>query len=239
MPRTYTGVVAVAVATLALSQQACSATDPDTSAAAPAVTASETATTASPTVTTADPTARSDDDAPATPRHRSSSSKASRDTAGSADRILQGRRQVVIKPVQSSESVLALADDNRLTTTDGAAGRSLFVLTPNGRSYLIKTATAGRGGEPSCLGVRSNGSDPLTVEAAACDAGRAEQLFTIRAQGRRDAAGRPVYSISNRGAFLRLAGRSGLIAEELGDSPLTTTFTFVDNGPATLPQLGD
>jgi hypothetical protein len=127
-------------------------------------------------------------------------------------------------------------DRGRLSLTDGEAEHGLFVLTPSGDKYLIKTAKAGAGGEPSCLGVKNNGSASLTVEAAACDAGRAGQLFTITRQQARTEDGSPTYAISNRSAFLQVFP-SGLIAEELGDAPLKTTFAFVDNGPATLPAL--
>ena len=155
----------------------------------------------------------------------------------SKDPILAGRRQVVIKPIPSFESIVVVDAKGRLSLTDGEAEHGLFVLTPVGDKYQIKTAKAGAGGEPSCMGVKSNGSASLTVEAAACDAGRAGQLFTITRQKGKDADGDPTYAISNRGAFLQVFPKSGLIAEELGDSPLKTTYAFVDNGPATLPSL--
>jgi hypothetical protein len=151
--------------------------------------------------------------------------------SSAADPILAGRRQVVIKPIPSTESIVAVDDRGRLTLTDGEAEFGLFVLAPVGDKFLIKTAKAGAGGEPSCLGIRNNGSSPLTVEATACDTRRAGQLFTITRQ-RADDRGRPTYAISNQGAFLQVFPRTGLIAEELGDAPLKTTYAFVDNGPA-------
>jgi hypothetical protein len=156
--------------------------------------------------------------------------------AAKTDPILAGKRQIVIKPVQATESIVALDERGRLILTDGEAEHGMFVLTPSGGKYLIKTAKAGAGGEAACLGIKHNGSKPLTVEAAACDAGRSGQLFTIARLQDKDKQGRPTYAISNQGAFLRIA-HSGLIAEELGDAPLTTTYAFVDNGPATLPIL--
>jgi hypothetical protein len=72
--------------------------------------------------------------------------------------------------------------------------------------------------------------------ATACDASRAGQLFAITAERKKDARGRPTYAIANQGAFLQ-ERKTGLIAEELGDSSLTTTFSFVDNGPTSLPSL--
>jgi hypothetical protein len=146
------------------------------------------------------------------------------------DPILAGERQVVIKPIPSSESIVAVDDRGRLTLTDGEVGHSLFVLTPSGGKYLIRTTAA------ACLGIRTNPGGPLTVEAAPCDAGRPGQLFTINPQKTKD-QGRPTYAISNQDAFLQVFPRSGLVAEELGDAPLKTTFAFVDNGPSTLPSL--
>jgi len=149
--------------------------------------------------------------------------------------ILAGKRQVVIKPNPSSESIVAYDAKGRLSLIDGEAEHSLFVLTPAGDKFLVKTAKATSGGEPDCAGIKSNGSASLTVVAAPCDASRSGQLFTITEQ-KKNANGEPTYAISISGAFLQV-GRSGLIAEELGDSTLKTTFSFIDNGPATLPIL--
>lgn len=145
-------------------------------------------------------------------------------------------RQLVIRPARSTESIVVLDDRGRLGLTDGEAEHGMFVLTRVGDRYLIKTAKPGAGGEPSCLGVRNNGRGPLTVEAAACDTGRAGQLFTITRQPAGGRGGDPTYAISNRDAYLQVSG-SGLIAEELGDAPLRTTYAFVDNGPAVLSSL--
>ncbi|GGN87365.1 hypothetical protein GCM10010112_69930 [Actinoplanes lobatus] len=224
MLRRNISAVAV-VATLALTQQACSSSSepagqPATQAAAPA---SATPVPASaPAAADAEPSATAAGDSTGA-------------TAG-GDPILAGRRQVVIKPIETTESIVVL-EKGKLTTTDGEAEHSLFVFTPHNGKYLIKTAKADAGGEPSCLGIKSNGSNPLTVVAAACDTSRAGQLFTVEPVGRKDGEGRPIYSISNGDAFLQLSGRYGVIAQELGDAPLSTTYALVDNGPSTLPAL--
>jgi hypothetical protein len=213
-----------------LSQQACSPVD-RTSGGPIAFTTppAESAAPASTTSSGARPSAGPADGGPSRGGTKAATGKA-------GDPILAGRRQVVIKPIPSLESIVVVDNRGRLTLTDGEAEHGLFVLTPAGDKYLIKTAQAGAGGEPSCLGVKNNGSASLTVEAAACDAGRAGQLFTITRQQAKTKDGSPTYAISNRGAFLQVFP-SGLIAEELGDAPLKTTFAFVDNGPATLPAL--
>ena len=151
--------------------------------------------------------------------------------------ILAGKSQVVIKPNPSFESIVVVDPKGRLSHTDGEAEHSLFVFTPVGDKFQIKTAKVGAGGEPSCMGVKSNGSNPLTVVAAACDTSRGGQLFTITEQKKKDSEGDPTYAIANDGAFLQIFRKNGLIAQELGDSPLETTYSFVDNGPSKLPAL--
>ncbi|MFG1607541.1 hypothetical protein [Actinoplanes sp. NPDC049265] len=189
----------------------------------------------------APPSATATDPAPAASPSPSSSSSPSpsattKSESGSSGSPLSGRRQVVIRPNPSTESIVAVDAKGRLTLTDGQPEHSLFVFSPVGGKYQIKTATAGTGGEPDCMGVKSNGSAPLTVVATACDTSRAGQLFDVARQKKNDAQGRPTYTIANQGAFLQ-ERPTGLIAEELGDSPLETTFSLVDNGPSTLPSL--
>ncbi len=232
------------VAALLLTQQACSSTTPDaaapaaTTAPAPApdVTSDRPATPEEPAEQPAEPDEPGSEDSAPSPR--ASSTSPARPATGSSGDVLSGGRQVVIRPLPSSGSVVAVDGDGRLITTDGD-GSALFVLTPTGGQHLIRTATAGAGGEASCMKLTANGSNPLTVRAAACDAGDSGQLFSIRKQGAKDAAGRSTYTISSGGAYLQVSAQNGLIAEELGDGPVRTTFSFVDNGKATLPQLGD
>ncbi len=155
--------------------------------------------------------------------------------AKAADPILAGKRQVVIKPLPSFEEIVAIDAKGRLTVTDGNPAFGLFVLSPVGSKWQIKTAKAGDGKKAACIGIRNNGTAPLTAVAATCDATRAGQLFDITRQQAKD-NGLPTYAISNRSAYLQNFPSSGLIAEELGDAPLLTTFSFVDNGAA--PKLG-
>ena len=225
------------VAALLLTQQACSSTTPDAAAPAPTTTQAP-----APDEAPARPAAPDEpaepDTGDSTPSPRASSTTATRPATGSSGDVLSGTRQVVIRPLPSSGSVVAVDGTGRLTTTDGD-GSALFVLTPTGGQHLIRTATAGAGGEASCMKLTANGSNPLTIRASACDAGDSGQLFSIRKQRAKDAAGRSTYTISSGGAYLQVSAGNGLIAEELGDGPVRTTFTSVDNGKATLPQLGD
>ena len=156
-------------------------------------------------------------------------------SAAATDPILTGKRQVVIKPIPSFESIVAIDGKGRLNLTDGDAYYALFVLSPVGNKFQIKTAKAGDGPKAACIGVKNNGSKALTAVAAKCDAKRAGQLFTVT-KLKAKSNGRPTYAISNGGAFLQYFPRTGLILEELGDAKLTTSYSFVDNGAA--PKLG-
>jgi hypothetical protein len=157
------------------------------------------------------------------------------------DDPLSGRRQVNLVPLDKGKevpgSVLAVTQSGRVQVTPGRGDSALFVPVRTGDGYLIKVGTPRRGGEASCLKVRSNGENPLTVVASACDAGDDTQLFTFDDNGK-DGQGRAAYGIRNRDAFLqwRRTGGHGLIVEELGDSPLETTFVLVDRGPSTVPS---
>lgn len=217
-----------AVAALALTQQACAGSTSEEPGGAAAPTTTTTTTAATAPSSSAAPTQAATSTTSTTPA--ATKAPAGKATKGSGA-ILAGKRQVVIKPVQSAESIVAL-DKGRLTTIDGEAEHTLFVLSPTSGKFLIKTAKVVSGGEPLCLVVKTNGTGSLTVASAACDAGKSDQLFTIEAAGK-------AWSIANGDAFLQLSPKYGIIARELGDAPLTTTFTFVDNGASTLPKLGD
>ncbi|MEU8241111.1 hypothetical protein AB0C07_22950 [Actinoplanes missouriensis] len=237
MLRTRVQAVLITAGALALTLSACSNTAPQAPAApgvAPSATVAETTDAVTPETTA--PAAPDSGDAAASPAP--SRKPTSQPAATSGNGILSGQRQVVIRPIGTSESVVVVDSAGRLTLTDGPSDSALFVLTPSGNRYQIKTAKAGAGGEPSCMGLKTNGTDSLTVEAAPCDASRSGQLFTIQRQSGKDAAGRPVYSLSSGGAYLRVSNRGGLIAEEAGDAA-TSGFSFIDNGPSTLPKIGD
>ncbi|GAA3453991.1 hypothetical protein [Dactylosporangium matsuzakiense] len=139
--------------------------------------------------------------------------------------MLAGRRKVVIRPAEAGESILAVDGSGRLNLTDGPSAKSLFVLVPQGARHMIRTATA----DGACLGLKRNGSAPLTIEATACDPGRDGQLFTIKPPSGGDPA---TYVISVGGAFLQSSKANGLIAEEAGGAGAVTAFVLVDNGPA-------
>jgi hypothetical protein len=150
--------------------------------------------------------------------------------------VLSGTREVTITRVQAFESGVSL-DGGWLTEVDDDSGRQLFVPTPLGRhKYLIKSYGKNDGhpanDEPACWQVYHEGSQPLTVQGAVCDATNPAQQFTITAQGKR------VFAISNRSAYLQYFPNRGLILEELGDAPLLSTFRFTDNGPARTPAGG-
>ncbi|MEU9507251.1 hypothetical protein AB0D32_13320 [Micromonospora sp. NPDC048170] len=186
-----------------------------------------------------DPTASPTTSAPATGSGATTgapSPTGSGSTGGSqADPILRGERQVVLRPVASFESILAVDAKGRLNLTGGYTDKSLFVLLPaGGNKYQIRTAKAHGGGEPDCMGLRDNGSAPATVVATACDSSRAGQLFVIEKTQEKD-EGRPTYTIEGEGKVrLRATDRQGLTVERAGEGAAGEglTFDFVDNGAA-------
>ncbi|QSB16705.1 RICIN domain-containing protein [Natronosporangium hydrolyticum] len=144
------------------------------------------------------------------------------------DAILAGDRQITIEVVEHPEMILLVDGEGRLGPSPGPDDFDTFVLVPSGEdTHMIRTAVPDESGEPACMGIDNSGTSSLTVLAAACDAGRDGQLFTI--EDIEDGG----YAISNNSAYLQLSTQSGdLIAEELGHSRLDTTFTFTDEGEA-------
>ncbi|MBW4700813.1 hypothetical protein [Micromonospora sp. RL09-050-HVF-A] len=176
------------------------------------------------TSTTGDPTSGSPR---ATPRGTPSGSKSS----ASTDPLRLGQRRYVVLRSAAMESVVSLLDDGSLGEVDGDEGRSLFVFVPQGSgTYLVRTAEPDADGNRDCWQVRSAGSDPLTVVAAACSPDEPRQLFSIVVHS--SEGGQRTYALSNNSAYLQYSDQRGLILEELGDAPLETVFRFVDNGPA-------
>lgn len=232
-------------AALVLALQGCSADD-DTSAA-PAGSATPAAPAASATpATSAAPAASAAPGASVQPAAPSASATSGLGgaPAPSTAAALDGKRQVFLLPLLNDtelpDSVLAVTAGGRIQVTDDYGDRALFVPVPsasNPKARLIKTATLRAGGEPFCLQVKANGANPLTVVTAACNAQEPTQLFTFEPSGEDD-EGRTTYAVRNRDAFLQWhpLGGIGLVAEELGDSTLETTFTLLDQGAATLPK---
>jgi len=227
--------VTVLAAALLMTQQACGSTgSPTPGAAGPSSVAASgglgNAPSAAPSSPAASPTAQV-----------TKTTKPA--TAGKP--VLPADRQfffyVLDKGVEVPESLLSAASSGRVEVNGDYGGRSLFVLvrnSPTSKDYLIKTGKLRKGGEALCLKVRSNGSDPLTVVTAACDSGDRTQLFQFDNEGR-DNQGRTTYGIRNDDAFLQWnpTGTSGLIAEELGDAKLNTTWVAIDRGKSTVPAL--
>ncbi|WP_229402140.1 hypothetical protein [Micromonospora okii] len=212
-------VVAVLAVGVAASASACTTSTPEAgNSAAPSA-------TSAPAV----------DGTSAGPPSPTATRSEARPGTGGADPILRGKRQIVLRPVDSFESILALDAKGRLDLTDGDTDTSLFVLLPaGGKRYQIRTAKVREHGEPECMGLRDDGTAPTTVVAAPCDAGRAGQMFTISAAGETD-EGRPAYTIAGQGGLhLRALDEEGLVAQRLGegDAGKGTTFDFVDNGAA-------
>lgn len=235
------------MAALVLALQGCSADDDTPAAPATSGAPSSSGTPASsvaPAGSVAPAASASSAVEPAVPAASATSGLGGAPTP-SAAAALDGKRQVFLLPLLNDtelpDSVLAVTAGGRIQVTDDYGDRALFVPVPPGRgakAHLIKTGTLRAGGEPYCLQVRANGANPLTVVTAACNAQEPTQLFTFESSGEDD-EGRPTYAVRNRDAFLQWhpLGGVGLVAEELGDSTLETTFTLLDQGAATLPKI--
>jgi hypothetical protein len=184
--------------------------------------------------------------APSSPPSSSPAKTTKTSAPASAKSVLSGERQVYFfvldKGQEVPEAVLGVTSSSRVTVTGDYGSRALFVpiaSSPGGKEHLIETGKLRDGGEALCLKIRNNGSNPLTVVTAACDTGDKTQMFRFDESGK-DNQGRMTYAIRNRDAFLQWnpTGTDGLIAEEIGDSKLNTTFVLVDRGKSTVPQLG-
>ena len=156
-------------------------------------------------------------------------------SSSSGGGVLSGSREVTIVRVQATGSVVTLDDDDKLTEADDDSGRQLFVPTPVAKdTYIVKSYRPADGHPatdvPLCWQVlepKNFGS--LTIKGAACDPKKKSQHFTITT----DDAGK-TYDISSSLAYLQYADK-GLILQEVGDGPLSTTFKLVDKGPARKP----
>ncbi|GAA2560486.1 hypothetical protein GCM10010435_34820 [Winogradskya consettensis] len=149
---------------------------------------------------------------------------------GGAGGILGGERQIVLRPVQTFESILHVDAKGHLALTDGETGSGLFVLLP-GRDgkHQIRLAKADPSGEASCIGLKENTSGSATLDAAPCDSSKAGQLFDFEKLRKTD-NGSPTYSIrTTKGYYIRALDETGVEAVATGPD---TTFVLVDNGTA-------
>jgi hypothetical protein len=120
-----------------------------------------------------------------------------------------------------------------VTNRDGDTALFVPVETrPGSDRYLLKTGKLVEGGEPYCLQVKANGSNPLTVVTQDCDAGKINQQFRFqRLKG--------AYLISSDGVYLtwRPKAKFGLIAEEPGEGDDLTSWRLRDRGAAGIPGV--
>lgn len=164
--------------------------------------------------------------APVTPL--ASASPSASPSSASSGGIFTGARQVWLRPAKGAD-VLGVAGDDRVELSGSFGDRELFVLvprSPGSETYSIRTGKIREGGEPACLTVKENGSDPLSLVATACDAESVTQRFTFRSAG----AGGGYHIEAAGGAYVWADERNGVYVEELGDGPAATAFLPVDKG---------
>jgi hypothetical protein len=213
--------LAVGAAVLVLSQQACAGRNDVPAGAVPS------AETTAPPPVIAEPSPG--------PSPSSTSSSTTGLGAAGAD-LLSGKRQLTFVPLvdgkEQAGSVISVTPAGRADVTNRDTDDALFVpveTRPGSGRYLLKTGKLVKGGEPYCLQVKPNGSNPLTVVTRACDAGEKNQQFRFQKQ-------RGAYLVSSDGVYLqwRPKGKFGLIAEEPGEGDVTA-WRLTDKGPATVP----
>jgi hypothetical protein len=219
--------LAVAASVLVLGQQACGGGDNPTAGGSPS---SETV--APPTT----PPASAQPSVEPTPSP-SASASASTSTPQSAD-PLSGERQLTFVPVvggkEQTGSVMSVTPAGRADVTNRDGDSALFVpveTRPGSHRYLLKTGKLVKGGQPYCLQVKANGSNPLTVVTRTCQAGETTQQFRFQKQG-------GAYLVSSDGVYLtwRPKAKFGLIAEEPGEGDDLTSWKLRDRGAASLPK---
>ncbi|MFI1989382.1 hypothetical protein [Actinoplanes sp. NPDC020271] len=153
---------------------------------------------------------------------------------------IQPDRQYTFGTVQSGgQKLLTVGSDGIVTLTDHLEDRALFVpaaVKAGDAHYLLRTARIVEGGEALCLVVNSpGGTAPLNLKAAACDAGKDDQIFTFP----RSADGKGQL-ISAGDLFVLAETADGtVIVQESGEGDALTAFTVRDQGKSTLPRLGD
>ena len=211
--------LAVAASVLVLGQQACGGSGDNPPAGG------------SPSSETVAPPASAEPSVEPSP-----SASASASTPQSAD-PLSGKRQLIFVPLvggkEQAGSVISVTPAGRADVTNRDGDTALFVpveTRPDSDRYLLKTGKLVKGGEPYCLQVKANGSNPLTVVTQACDAGKITQQFRFqRLKG--------AYLISSDGVYLtwRPKAKFGLIAEESGEGDDLTSWRLRDRGAAGIP----
>ncbi|AGL18521.1 putative serine/threonine-protein kinase [Actinoplanes sp. N902-109] len=145
--------------------------------------------------------------------------------------ILAGHRRFAIE-LASGGRFFALDRDRELTVSDGTGSQAEFVLRPEGVDYLIKSLSGeGFAGPDVCLGVKKQpDEDSWPVVGAACTP-TAGTLFSLYDTGKRDARGRPAYSLRLKDGWLLWdADRKTSDVTEVGEALFADKYTFADRG---------
>jgi len=166
-----------------------------------------------------------------------SATRAAKGPGAAAGGVLSGTRQVFILP-KNNEATVAVDASMRAGLSDDFGNRALFVFTPEGDRYSIKTAKLRVGNKPTnetyCLAVKSR-----KVVATSCDSADDNQLFYVLKSGTN--SGKPTYVIRTKDyVFLRVATpTSNLSATKIeeGTADAGADFLLPDRGKATLPAL--
>ncbi|MEU4242530.1 serine/threonine-protein kinase [Actinoplanes sp. NPDC026619] len=146
--------------------------------------------------------------------------------------ILAGERRFSIQ-LGNTDGFFMLDDRNdELDVSDGTGSRSQFVLKPVGVDYVIRSlSNEGYAGPEICLGVKIDpDEEEAPVVGATCNPTKGT-LFSLVATGKKDARGRPTYSIHNEyGWVLWDADHKRSEVNEVGEPQFADKYTLVDRG---------
>ena len=152
--------------------------------------------------------------------------------------VFGGERQTLIHIVEA-KGELGFGDSGRWQVAaaeqDGldlvGAPEQMFALVPYGNKHLVRAVRPAGGKDPGCLAVDAPDLDTSTVSVRACTPGPAT-LFTLIPTGRKD-GGEATFLISNQdgGELQWSTANKELYVRPVGTGPITTTFTFLDQGP--------
>ena len=181
----------------------------------------------------------------ASPSATTSSPAPATKPAATGKGVFSGTRQVLLLP-KNSESTIGVVGGGKVGLSEKFGDSDLFVLTPVGDQFWIRTAKLRKGGEPFCLSAKlGSGGKPAAVLTVACDSSASDQLFRFRQTG--ESNGKPTYTIRTGKDTYIIQDPTGEIAHTgvgvaavtigEGTPDIDTPFVLADKGQASMPSL--
>ncbi|MBU2668984.1 hypothetical protein KOI35_36280 [Actinoplanes bogorensis] len=228
---------AAAVLSGLLLTSACAAAETTTSSAAPGSSSTPSASSTLGSAPSPTPSATTTSPAPAT--------KPAASTTKTGKGVFSGTRQVWLLP-KNSEATLGVVGGGKVGLSEKFGDSDLFVLTPVGDQFWIRTAKLRKGGEPYCLSAKLGpGGKPAAVLTVACDSSAKDQLFRFRQTGESNGkltytirTGTDTYIIQDPTGEIAHTG-VGVAAVTIGEGTpdIDTPYIIADKGAASMPSL--